>query len=104
MDVIKGIAEQMFSLGKDTKSGREEVFGINVFKVREAMHVPEMDGYVLTRKVKGDARFKSIPIVMHSSLSAEANQALGEGVGADAYAAKFQPQELVHTLAKMMLG
>ena len=32
----------LFSLGKDTGSGREEVFGINVFKVREAMHVPEI--------------------------------------------------------------
>jgi len=32
----------LFSLGKDTESGREEVFGINVFKVREVMHVPDI--------------------------------------------------------------
>jgi len=31
----------LFSLGKTTQSnGREETFGINVFKVREVMHVP----------------------------------------------------------------
>ena len=30
----------LFSLGNDTETGREEVFGINVFKVREVMHVP----------------------------------------------------------------
>ena len=32
----------LFSLGKDKKTGRDEVFGINVFKVREVMHVPEI--------------------------------------------------------------
>ena len=35
---------------------------------------------------------------MHSSLSADANQALGKGVGADAYVPKFVPQELASTL------
>ncbi len=32
----------LFSLGVDQISGREEVFGINVFKVREVMLVPEI--------------------------------------------------------------
>jgi len=66
------------------------------------IEMPEMDGYVLTRKVKEDDRFKGIPVIMHSSLSAESNQALGEGVGADAYVAKFQPRELAGTLVKLM--
>jgi len=66
------------------------------------VEMPEMDGYVLTRKIKNDERFKSIPVVMHSSLSAEANQAMGEGLGADAYVAKFEPRELSATLTKMI--
>ncbi len=65
------------------------------------IEMPEMDGYVLTRKIKDDDRFSAIPVVMHSSLSAESNQAMGEGVGADAYVAKFQPRELASTLTKM---
>ena len=32
----------LFSLGVDQRSGREETFGINVFKVREVMRVPEI--------------------------------------------------------------
>jgi len=32
----------LFSLGQDVESGRDEVFGINVFKVREVMHAPEI--------------------------------------------------------------
>ena len=66
------------------------------------IEMPEMDGYVLTRKIKEDPRFAGIPVVMHSSLSAEANQSMGERVGADAYVAKFEPQELATTLVKVM--
>lgn len=29
-----------FTLGEDTRTGRTEIFGINVFKVREVMHTP----------------------------------------------------------------
>ncbi len=68
------------------------------------IEMPEMDGYVLTRKLKEDDRFREIPVIMHSSLSAEANQNLGEGVGADAYVAKFEPRELAATLLKMISG
>lgn len=60
--------------------------------------MPEMDGYVLTRYVKEDSRFKDIPVVMHSSLSSEANKAMGKRVGADAYVAKFDPVILADTL------
>lgn len=66
------------------------------------VEMPEMDGYVLTRKVKEDPRFKGIPVIMHSSLTSEANQALGEGVGADTYVPKFEPRELAATLQKMI--
>jgi len=32
----------LFSLGQDQRTGRKEVFGINVFKVREVMRTPEI--------------------------------------------------------------
>ena len=66
------------------------------------VEMPEMDGYVLTRKVKADSRFKGVSVIMHSSLSGDANQAFGRGVGADAYVAKFEPLELAATLEKMI--
>jgi two-component system chemotaxis response regulator CheV len=31
----------MFSLGVDSRTGRRETFGINVFKVREVMRTPD---------------------------------------------------------------
>jgi len=66
------------------------------------IEMPEMDGYVLTKKIKEDPRFSDIPIIMHSSLSADANQALGKGVGADAYVPKFEPVELAAKLQEMI--
>jgi two-component system chemotaxis response regulator CheV len=41
------------------------------------VEMPEMDGYVLTKHIKSDARFAGVPVIMHSSLSSDANQQLG---------------------------
>ena len=65
--------------------------------------MPEMDGYVLTRNIKSDARFEGIPVVMHSSLSSEANRAMGKRVGVDAYVAKFDADVLADTLRPLLL-
>jgi len=64
--------------------------------------MPEMDGYVLTRFIKADRRFAGIPVVMHSSLSSEANKAMGAAVGVDAYVAKFHPEILADTLRPLV--
>jgi two-component system chemotaxis response regulator CheV len=64
--------------------------------------MPEMDGYVLTRNIKGDLRFNGIPVVMHSSLSSEANRSMGKSVGVDAYVAKFEPRVLADTLRPLI--
>jgi two-component system chemotaxis response regulator CheV len=64
--------------------------------------MPEMDGYVLTRNIKSDPRFDGIPVVMHSSLSSEANRAMGKSVGVDAYVAKFDAEVLADTLRPML--
>ncbi len=68
------------------------------------VEMPEMDGYVLTKNIKQDPRLAGIPVIMHSSLSADANQELGKGVGADAYVPKFQPVELAAKLQEILSG
>lgn len=64
--------------------------------------MPEMDGYVLTRNIKSDTRFDGIPVVMHSSLSSEANRAMGKRVGVDSYVAKFDADVLASTLRPLL--
>ncbi|MBI4809634.1 MAG: chemotaxis protein CheV [Nitrosomonadales bacterium] len=65
--------------------------------------MPEMDGYVLTQNVKGDQRFGNIPVVMHSSLSSDANRAMGKRVGVDYYVPKFDSMVLSSTLRPLLI-
>lgn len=66
------------------------------------VEMPEMDGYMLTRKIKEDQRFANIPVLMHSSLSSLSNQQLGKAVGVDEYVPKFEPQKLSQTLKRLL--
>jgi two-component system chemotaxis response regulator CheV len=68
------------------------------------IEMPEMDGYILTKTIKNDARFNGIPVIMHSSLSGMSNQQLGKSVGVDEYVAKFEPQRLSEALERRLLG
>ena len=65
--------------------------------------MPEMDGYVLTKNIKSDSRFNGIPVVMHSSLSSEANRSMGKSVGVDAYVAKFDAEALADTVRPLLI-
>ena len=68
------------------------------------VEMPEMDGYLLTKNIKSDPRFSSIPVIMHSSLSSMSNQQLGHAVGVDEYVPKFEPHRLAETLERLLLG
>ncbi len=66
------------------------------------VEMPEMDGYILTKKIKTDPRFEGVPVIMHSSLSGMSNQQLGRSVGVDEYVAKFEPQRLAEVLRRLI--
>ena len=65
--------------------------------------MPEMDGYVLTKNIKADSRFDGIPVIMYSSLTSQANRAMGERVGVDGYVEKFDAQMLAETLRPLLM-
>ena len=66
------------------------------------LEMPEMDGFTLTRKIKQDPRFVQLHVVIHSSLSGSANEDHVKSVGADAYVAKFAPDELAATIKRVL--
>ncbi|WP_124705647.1 chemotaxis protein [Sulfuriferula multivorans] len=66
------------------------------------LEMPEMDGFTLTRNIKQDTRFRGIPVVIHSSLTGNANEDHVRNVGADAYVAKFVAEELAATMRKVL--
>lgn len=87
--------------GHTQQTGRDLRRELDLILVDAEM--PEMDGYVLTRNIKNDTRFAGIPVIMHSSLSSEANRAMGKRVGVDGYIAKFDADVLADTLRPMLL-
>ncbi len=87
-------------------ANQAEAAGIPVSDIVQVIltdvEMPEMDGYMLTRKIKEDKRFAKIPVLMHSSLSSTSNQQIGKAVGVDEYVPKFEPQRLAQTLARLL--
>ncbi len=91
MDKMAAYAQ---SIGKPTS----EIINL----VLTDIEMPEMDGYILTKKIKADPRFNGVPVIMHSSLSGMSNQKLGASVGVDEYVPKFEPQRLSETLSRRL--
>ncbi|MBS4099307.1 MAG: chemotaxis protein CheV [Sulfuricella sp.] len=84
--------------GLASRAGGDNPMSDQISVILVDVEMPRMDGYELTKKIKGDARFKGIPVIMHSSLSADVNMAMGKTAGVDAYLAKFDPVVLANTL------
>ena len=93
-DRLKAMAAEAESQGKTIRD--------KVALVLTDLEMPEMDGFTLTRNIKQDARFKSIPVVIHSSLTGTTNEAHVKSVGADGYVAKFVAEELAATIRKVL--
>ncbi len=91
---LQTIAEEALAEGKTVQD--------KVALVLTDLEMPEMDGFTLTRKIKQDPRFKSIPVVIHSSLSGTTNEDHVKSVGADAYVAKFVAEELAATIRRIL--
>ena len=66
------------------------------------LEMPEMDGFTLTRNIKKTARFSTLPVVIHSSLSGTTNEDHVKSVGADAYVAKFAADELAAVIRRVL--
>jgi two-component system, chemotaxis family, chemotaxis protein CheV len=93
-DELERIATHATSAGKPVSAFLQVVL--------TDVEMPEMDGYMLTRKIKADRRFAGIPVIMHSSLSGDSNRQLGKSVGVDEYVSKFEPQRLADTLNRIL--
>lgn len=91
---LQAISDQAIAEGKTAQD--------KVALILTDLEMPEMDGFTLTRNIKSDARFKSLPVVIHSSLTGAANEGHVKSVGADAYIAKFAAEELASTLTEVL--
>jgi two-component system chemotaxis response regulator CheV len=93
--------ERLQSINDDAIAAGQTV-NDRVAVVLTDLEMPEMDGFTLTRLIKQDARFKAIPVVIHSSLTGTTNENHVRNVGANAYVAKFAPRELAATIRRVL--
>ena len=86
----------------DKAEAEGKTVGDKIALVLTDLEMPEMDGFTLTRNIKQDPRFSAIPVVIHSSLTGTANEAHVKKVGADAYVAKFEAEDLANALCQAL--
>jgi len=66
------------------------------------IEMPEMDGFMLTRKIKEDTRFKGIKVLIHSSMSESSSRDKGLALGADGFLPKYKPMEVAESLREFL--
>lgn len=66
------------------------------------LEMPEMDGFTLTRNIRATDLLKNMPVIIHSSLSGNANEEHVRKVGANAYVAKFEVNELADAIERSL--
>ena len=66
--------------------------------------MPRMDGFELTRKIKKDALYKDIPVIIVTTRETDADKRLGLEAGADAYILKseFTSEGLLETIGRLL--
>lgn len=99
--VVKNDGKQAFAFLKeitaDGSSGKDH-FSLIISDVE----MPEMDGYTLVTKVKDEPALADMRVMLHTSLSGMFNQAMVKKVGADAFMAKFSPDELAERVIDIL--
>jgi len=67
------------------------------------INMPMMDGLKLISVIRGNARTRTVPIIIVTTEGAEEDRKRGLALGANAYIAKpIQPSELLKTIASLL--
>jgi len=67
------------------------------------INMPMMDGLKLISLIRGNARTRTVPIIIVTTEGAEEDRKRGLALGANAYIAKpIQPSELLKTVASLL--
>ena len=67
--------------------------------------LPKMNGHEVCRKLKWDARYQKIPVLMFTAKVQEKDEKIGFEAGADAYVCKpFRASELIEKIKFLLNG
>ena len=92
-------------LAKDGVDALEQLQSITPDVMLVDIEMPRMDGFDLTRNVRGDDRTRHIPIIMITSRTADKHRNYAEELGVNAYFGKpFQEDNLLATIRSLIRG
>ncbi|MBF0176523.1 MAG: chemotaxis protein CheV [Magnetococcales bacterium] len=66
------------------------------------IEMPGMDGFTFTRQVKANPDLAKIQLVLHSSMSNQANKVKADAVGANDFIPKFQPGNIARVVLEQV--
>jgi two-component system chemotaxis sensor kinase CheA len=68
------------------------------------VQMPVLDGFALCERLRADARFRDLPVVLVTALGSRNDRERGVAVGADAYIVKgeFDQETLLATLRRLL--
>ena len=71
-----------------------------LYEVITDINMPRLNGFEMTGRIKQDARYREVPVILVTSLDSPADKARGIEVGADAYIVKssFDQGNLLETI------
>lgn len=90
----------------------EAVDGVDALRVLETkcdeismvvadIEMPNMDGFELTRRIKGSRRFGHLPVIALTTLSGEEDVARGKAAGVEEYHVKLDRERLVDCVCRL---
>jgi CheY-like chemotaxis protein/nitrogen-specific signal transduction histidine kinase len=83
-------------IARDADRGFERLTRARFDLVLSDLHLPGDNGFDLCRRIKGDARLRAVPVVVHTSQADPANVLRGLEAGADGFMTKDQdPAKIV---------
>jgi chemosensory pili system protein ChpA (sensor histidine kinase/response regulator) len=90
-------------LAKDGVDALEQMQDIRPDIMLVDIEMPRMDGFDLTRNIRGDDRFKSIPIIVITSRTADKHRNYALDLGVNAYLGKpYDETELVSMIGALV--
>jgi chemosensory pili system protein ChpA (sensor histidine kinase/response regulator) len=90
-------------LAKDGVDALEQMQDMTPDIMLVDIEMPRMDGFDLTRNIRGDDRFKSIPIVMITSRNADKHRNYALDLGVNVYLGKpYNEAELAQTIQDLI--
>lgn len=67
------------------------------------LNMPQMDGFELSKSIRGQDAYKEIPIIMVTTEAGEADKKMGREAGVTTYLAKpISPQRLLYEIEKLL--